>query len=134
VGVALAACVGVQSGTQRLANRLVGVDARELRSCVGVPASVEVKGDQELHVYLFPEEDRSELERSRIFKTRAESSLERLRGRSGRGLPGFCELTFALRDGKVQEVRVESRRASGLNDDAACLRRADACVSEKSGD
>jgi hypothetical protein len=128
LGAALAlaaACAGL-GGSERLRSRLVGLDAKELRSCVGVPESVELTGDLEVLLYRFAEV-RSTF--PGVIPTGGPpvvrvppGSVDR-RGETA----GFCELSFALRGGKVAEVTVRARRSSGLNDDAACLRRTESC-------
>jgi hypothetical protein len=45
----------------------------------------------------------------------------------------YCELVFEVREGRVQSVEVEGRRASGLNNDAECIQKAERCTRPRSG-
>jgi len=125
----LISCAGL-GATESLKARLIGIDARSLRRCVGVPTEIDVTGEREVLVYHFavrPDRLRDEI------PVRRSGGVLRVPppgGRLGRSssLSGFCELTFELQDGRVQGVEVRARRPSGLNDDAGCLRRADACA------
>jgi hypothetical protein len=125
--VGAAACAALFGGGGDLKRQLVGLDARELRSCVGVPTNVDVSGDREVLQYHF-NETRGKFpgvipssDPGVVLNPQPTGELP------GRGPSGFCELSFALRGGKVEEVTVHARRSSGLNDDAACLRRAQSC-------
>jgi hypothetical protein len=129
LGCLAVGCLALGGGTDELKRALIGVDARELRSCVGVPSNVDLSGEQELLVYRFGAA-RTMLSES-YPPADPERVVERVPGLSRGRSSDFCELTFALRGGKVEEVRVRARRSSGLNDDLACLRRAHSCTSPK---
>jgi hypothetical protein len=128
-GLSLGCAAGVQGPVAEMRSKLVGVDARALRGCVGVPTSVDVEGDQEVHMYRFSE-DSSPLDRFPVGLSPAQRIGSRDRTRPE--TQGFCELTFRLQAGRVQDVQVKGRRASGLNDDAGCLKRTESCAFPKS--
>jgi len=135
-------------GVESMRTRLIGVSARDLRSCVGVPFDTNEDGDTEYLRYRWLEsENRDEffdrdrrdeirdplLRGSRLPQRDPNLSREVLTGPSSdlpRGI-GYCELVFEIQEGRVRNVEVEARQASGLNDDYRCIRMAEGCLPEE---
>ena len=128
---------------------LVGVPARDLRACIGVPIDVNVDGETEYLTYRWVEEPEDEEDpfpsRSPFPEiprgpdvgrpgSRAETLDPELRRDGQRRIPRgvrFCELVFEIEEGRVRNVEVEGRRASGLRDDLDCISKARSCVPDE---
>jgi hypothetical protein len=114
--------------------KLIGVKARDLSRCVGVPFSVDEDGETEYLTYRWLEEEETDpLNRPRYPApsfpgTRVDPDLDT--DKPPRGV-AYCELVFEVRGGRVRGVDVEGRRASGLNDDADCILKAEGCIPEQ---
>jgi hypothetical protein len=122
--------------------KLIGVKARDLNSCVGVPFSVDEDGETEYLTYRwfdaeesdpfddpiarrrFPGDDPDVLGRAEPVGRDGKPKTERERPPLG---VAYCELIFEVREGRVQSVEVEGRRANGLNDDVDCISKAERC-------
>ena len=123
--------------------KLVGVKARDLNSCVGVPYSIDEDGETEFLTYRWFDSEESDpfedpVRRGQGFPRNEPDLLgrgdpvgrdtkQKEDDRPPRGI-GYCELVFEVRDGRVQSVEVEGRRANGLNDDVDCISKAERCV------
>ena len=142
-GFGAALALGLASCLASMADRvaaieakLIGVKARDLNGCVGVPFSVDEDGETEFLTYRwFDEEESDPFEdptRTRNPRFPTDPSDPRRRGRLEEDPPprgvAYCQLVFEVREGRVQSVEVEARRASGLNDDAECISKAERCV------
>jgi len=119
---------------------LIGLPAKELNRCVGIPGDTHVEGDTEYLTYRFEEQapeadpfDRlnraDPLDRYPGLKVPGgdidpRRPRERPPGPSEPGVIGvaYCELVFEVRGGEVRNVEVDSRLASGLRNDLECLR------------
>ena len=122
--------------------RLIGVKARELNGCVGVPYSVDEDGETEFLTYRWFDVEESDpfdepLDRTRrlpgddpVAGGRTDPTTRDGKDKSDRPPRGvaYCELVFEVRDGRVQSVEVEGRRANGLNDDVECISKAERCA------
>jgi hypothetical protein len=120
--------------------KLIGVKARDLNGCVGVPFSVDEDGETEFLTYRWfnvEESDPFDEPARRRFPGDPPDLLDRADptvrdgkekdDRPPRGV-AYCELVFEVREGRVQSVEVEGRRANGLNDDVDCIAKAERCL------
>jgi hypothetical protein len=133
--------------------KLIGLKARELNGCVGVPFNIDEDGETEYLTYRWVDQEESDPfgEPTPRFPSVPRDPAEVLRRGTG-NYPGesdprdrtakseearpprgvaYCELVFEVREGRVQSVEVEGRRANGLNDDADCISKAERCVPGK---
>jgi len=139
LGIA-AACASMGDRAAELKASVVGLPARELNRCAGVPSGVRTEGPVEFLTYRFflnedgdtPRPD-DPLDRSTRFPRPQPTTTEGVLpddGEPPRGI-GFCELVFEVTEGKVVDLKVRGRRASGLNDDARCSMRVKECANRR---
>ncbi len=145
LAIGFASCLSsVADRVDQIRAKLIGVKARDLNGCVGVPYSIDEDGETEFLTYRWfdveesdPFEDRTRrlpgqepdlLGRrdpgGRVDPTRRDGKPTD--DRPPRGV-AYCELVFEVREGRVQSVEVEGRRANGLNDDVECISKAERC-------
>lgn len=139
----LASCLpSIADRVAEVRAKLIGVKARDLNGCVGVPYSVDEDGETEFLTYRwFDAEESDPFDEPLTRRRYPGENPDLLRrdepaGRDGkpdeddrppRGI-AYCELVFEVREGRVQSVEVEGRRANGLNDDADCISKAERCA------
>jgi hypothetical protein len=134
--IALLAAGCLASMAQRVEQteqKLIGVKARDLSRCIGVPFSVDEDGATEYLTYRWLEEEETDPFDRPLYPpptVRSDRTGPDLAAdKPPRGV-AYCELVFEVRDGRVRGVDVEGRRASGLNDDADCILKAEGCIPE----
>jgi hypothetical protein len=135
LGIAVLAAGCLTSMAQRVEQteqKLIGVKARDLNRCIGVPFSVDEDGATEYLTYRWLEEEQTDPFDRPLYTpppVRSDRGTEPDLGadKPPRGV-AYCELVFEVRDGRVRSVDVEGRRASGLNDDADCILKAERCI------
>ncbi len=143
----LAACLPLAGrGVEDMRTRLIGIEARTLRGCIGVPFDTTEDGDTEYLRYrwLEPESDPDPFDVSRggsldplgsrrVGRQRDPTLSREVLDGSSSAIPrgvGYCELVFEIQSGRVRNVEVDARLPSGLNNNYRCIRMAEGCVPE----
>ena len=134
--VATAACAGLNTReVEETRTGLLGLSGLELRKCLGVPTDFSVDGDVETQGYHFELDDHEAgFEAGRLDADLGGMPTPGGRGYERRGFPfddgppPYCQLDFELTKGKVSQVSAQGRTREGLNADATCMLRAQACV------
>jgi hypothetical protein len=132
------ACLGSYSrAVDETRAGLIGLAARDLRACLGVPTDFVIDGDVEHQTYRFAHED--EFDSSSpiggiggvVIGDRGPSDRAYDPGGFTRDEPdpSYCQLDFDLADGRVTDVWAQGRTREGMNADGSCMLRAEPCLS-----
>lgn len=114
--VPLAGCATVGAESERVRSALIGLQLRQLRSCLPVPVETDIAGPAEQLVYSWRPEFR-EIEP----RAGRESSLQPMRD-------PVCRVTVESMEGHITSVSSWGRSSLGLNIDPWCMRKLDRCV------
>ncbi len=122
---------------------LIGLDARALRACLGVPTDFAIDGEREHQTYRYERDD--ELG-APYPPTDGDSSVvigggrfPTVRSYERDGFPrdepdhSYCQLDFELTDGRVSAVSAQGRTREGMRADGTCLMRAEPCLAYADG-
>ena len=128
------ACALPGSRAERTRLGLIGLDARILNGCLGVPADIHSDDHDEYQPFewqLAVSPDGLEpydewLERMRL---RYRGFRPELLGRRGFvGTYGYCKLIFNLRERRIRDVEAEGRNGAGLRWHSGCMLIARRCL------
>ena len=148
LALALASCLPtIADRVAEVRAKLIGLKARDLNGCVGVPFNIDEDGETEYLTYRWVDQEESDPFEAKRFPSLPPDPAEVLRRQRGDTEPedprdrnakedesrpprgvAYCELVFEVREGRVKGVEVEGRRANGLNDDAQCISKAERCL------
>jgi hypothetical protein len=131
-----AACMTYGQEVARIRQGLLGLRALDLRECLPVPSEVKPQGATEIAIYRWEFTPRTERARASAFDEPPDPgdpdlSRERRRFLESGERPrhmAYCQLSFELRDGRVQSLAVEGRDRSGLNAESDCIMQSRDCV------
>lgn len=131
LAVALAACAfGLSERSRRILDGMVGIDAKDLRACIGQPQALDLVAEsRELLRYEFAWKNPmtgADIEGLEHGPRLMAGSFED----SDKPPGGSCSFTVALVGGVVETFEVKGRRSDGLNADETCLAAIAHCVPE----